>query len=272
MIQNRSAPPGSIIPHVLYTNVLEAMDWLCTAFGFTERLRAAGEDGTVSHAQLEAGDAGVLLGAARAGEPGQSVTVRVADVDAHHERAKQNGAQIVRPPATYPFGERQYTAEDLEGHRWTFSQAVADVAPEQWGAVVGNPQSRVAQLPRPRFCYLQIPAMDIANSVSFYQNVFGWNIRGRDTARPSFDDATGNISGAWVTGRPISREPGLLAYIWVDDIDATLELIAAEGGEAVEPPHLDSPGGEWIATFRDPAGNVMGLYQEGSRTGADRLG
>ena len=101
--------------------------------------------------------------------------------------------------------------------------------------------------------------------MAFYEKVFGWNIRHRETGRPSFDDATGNISGAWVTGRPASREAGLLPYIWVDSIDATIAAIEAQGGEIVNHPALDSPGGEWIATFRDPAGNLIGLYQEGKR-------
>jgi predicted enzyme related to lactoylglutathione lyase len=94
--------------------------------------------------------------------------------------------------------------------------------------------------------------------------VFAWNIRRRESTRPSFDDA-GNVSGAWATGRPVSREPGLLPYVWVDSIDGTLAQVAAHGGDIVDAPHLDSPGGEWIATFRDPAGNLMGLYQEGPR-------
>jgi predicted enzyme related to lactoylglutathione lyase len=73
------------------------------------------------------------------------------------------------------------------------------------------------------------------------------------------------VSGAWVTGRSISREPGLLPYIWLDGIDAALIEATAHGGEVVETPHLDSPGGAWIASLRDPAGNVIGLYQEGPR-------
>jgi uncharacterized glyoxalase superfamily protein PhnB len=62
--------------------------------------------------------------------------VRVEDADRHCERAQQNGARILRPPTDYPFGERQYTAEDLGGHRWTFSQTIADVDPEEWGGTV----------------------------------------------------------------------------------------------------------------------------------------
>ncbi|MGC2801590.1 MAG: hypothetical protein WCA41_07130, partial [Candidatus Acidiferrum sp.] len=87
----------------------------------------------------------------------------------------------------------------------------------------------------------------------------------RESERPSFDDATGNVSGAWVTGRESADEPGLLAYVWVNNIDATLAKITAEGGVVVESTHADSPGGtSMIATFRDPAGNLIGLYQEES--------
>jgi predicted enzyme related to lactoylglutathione lyase len=142
---------------------------------------------------------------------------------------------------------------------------VADVKPEEWGATASDIRNQIALLPRPRLCYLEIPAIDLRQSVDFYEKVFGWNIRERDSDRPSFDDATGYVSGAWVTGRSISREPGLLPYIWLDGIDAALIEATAHGGEVVETPHLDSPGGAWIASLRDPAGNVIGLYQEGPR-------
>ncbi len=281
MIVNRSAPSGTIVPSLIYNDVAKAIDWLCDVFGFTERLRAGGE-GKISHAQLAIGQGGVMLGASRLGqgfdspddaefrppranEVNQTLSVHVEDVDRHYEHAKQRGARILHPPTTYPYGERQYTAEDLNGHRWTFSQSVADVKPEEWGATVSELKGRNALLPRPRLCYLEIPAIDLSHSVAFYEDVFGWNIRGRDTAHPSFDDATGHVSGAWAIGRDISREPGLLPYIWVDGIDVTLTRVAAHGGEVVEGPHLDSPGGEWIATFRDLAGNMIGLYQEGAR-------
>ncbi|MCU1262321.1 MAG: Glyoxalase family protein [Bryobacterales bacterium] len=282
MIENRSAPGGTIVPSLIYSNVATAIDWLCDVFGFKERLRAGGDDGKVGHAQLAIGEGGVMLGAARTGqgfdapdsaefrppnrnEVNQTLLVRVEDVDGHYEHAKQRGARILQPPATHPYGERQYTAEDLEGHRWTFSQSVADVKPEEWGATVSEIKSRAALLPRPRLCYLEIPAIDLGRSVDFYEKVLGWNIRHRDTTRPSFDDATRQVSGAWVTGRDISREPGLLPYIWVDSIDDVLAQVAAHGGEIVESTRLDSPGGEWIATIRDPAGNMIGLYQEGAR-------
>ena len=129
---------------------------------------------------------------------------------------------------------------------------------------VSQPDNHTARLPRPRLCYLEIPAQDPHQSAAFYEQVFGWRIRGRDTERPCFDDATGYVSGAWVTGRNIAPTPGLLPYIWVDDIASTLSAVQTCGGEVVEPPHHDAPGGEWIATFLDPAGNVIGLYQEGT--------
>jgi uncharacterized glyoxalase superfamily protein PhnB len=284
---NRSAPRGTIIPCLIYDDVAQAIDWLCDVFGFQERLRVAGGDGKVGHAQLAIGrgidQGGVMLGASRVGQGrgwsdsaefrpprstdvSQVLLVRVEDVDAHYEHAKQRGARILHPPTTYPYGERQYTAQDLAGHRWSFSQSVADAKPEEWGATVRD--IRTPQLARPRWCYLQIPAVDAGRSASFYEKVFGWNIKGGDSDHPRFDDATGQVSGSWVTGRGIAREPGLLPYIWVDDIDATLAQVAAWGGEIIEAPHPDAPGGEWIATFRDPAGNVIGLYQEGPRSGS----
>lgn len=168
------------------------------------------------------------------------------------------------PPASHPFGERQYAAEDPAGYRWTFTQSVEDVPPESWGAQVAEIRSRVDVLPRPRLCYIEVPAADPHRSADFYERVFGWNIRRRHAHRPSFDDATGHVSGAFVAGRPASREAGFLLYIWVNDIDATLARAADNGAEIVQPTHPESEN-SWIATFRDPAGNIVGLYQEGSR-------
>ena len=153
MATNRCTPPGTIVPSLIYNDVEAAMAWLCDAFGFSERLRACDEDGKISHAQLSIGNGGLLLGAARVGH-GSSATqivefrpprpnevsvvlmVQVSDVDRHYERAKKAGARILAAPTTFPFGERQYIVEDLNGHRWTFSQSVADVRPEDWGAQV----------------------------------------------------------------------------------------------------------------------------------------
>ena len=111
-----------------------------------------------------------------------------------------------------------------------------------------------------KICYLEIPATDVANSAAFYQNVFGWNIRQRGDGHTAFDDSTGQVSGTWVLGRPPAAQPGLLVYIMRDSVAATLEGIVAQGGQIVQPIGADAP--EITARFRDPAGNIIGLYQE----------
>ena len=111
-----------------------------------------------------------------------------------------------------------------------------------------------------KICYVEIAATDVARSVSFYKNVFAWNIRQRADGHLAFDDTTGEVSGSWVLGRPPAAQPGLLLYVMVDSVEATLETIVANGGEVVQSIGVDAP--EITARFRDPAGNVLGLYQE----------
>jgi len=111
-----------------------------------------------------------------------------------------------------------------------------------------------------KICYLEIPAADIATSADFYGRVFGWNVRKRSDGSTSFDDTTGEVSGSWVLRRAPSSEPGLLVYVMVDSVAATLDAIVASGGEIVQPIGADAP--EITARFRDPAGNVIGLYQD----------
>ena len=141
MVVNRSAPKATVIPILVYEDVAKAIEWLCDTFGFTERLRAAGPGDSVIHAQLAIAEGAVMLGRQggefrppRPNEVSQYVTVHVENVDEHFERARQSGARILKSPADMPFGERQYTVEDPWGHRWTFSQSIADVAPEAGGA------------------------------------------------------------------------------------------------------------------------------------------
>ncbi|MGH9455180.1 MAG: VOC family protein [Terriglobia bacterium] len=110
-----------------------------------------------------------------------------------------------------------------------------------------------------KICYIEIPATDVARSARFYERVFGWNIRKRGDGSTAFDDATGEVSGTWVLGRPPAN-PGLLVYVMVDSVTATLDVLVANGGEIVQPIGADAP--EITARFRDPAGNVLGLYQE----------
>jgi predicted enzyme related to lactoylglutathione lyase len=110
-----------------------------------------------------------------------------------------------------------------------------------------------------KICYLEMPATDIARSSDFYQRVFGWNVRKRGDGSTAFDDTTGEVSGSWVLGRAPQAKPGLLFYIMVDSVSAAVDAVVANGGEIVQPIGADAP--EITARFRDPAGNVIGLYQ-----------
>jgi uncharacterized protein len=111
-----------------------------------------------------------------------------------------------------------------------------------------------------KICYVEIPATDVEASSAFYEAVFGWRLRTRGDGATAFDDTIGEVSGTWVTGRPPASDPGLLLYVMVDDAEATVEAIVAHGGEVVQPIGGDAP--EITARFRDPGGNVIGIYQE----------
>ena len=110
-----------------------------------------------------------------------------------------------------------------------------------------------------KICYIEMPATDIRRAADFYKSVFGWNIRRRGDGSTSFDDGVNEVSGAFVLGRPPSSEVGMLVYILVDNVAATVDKVVAEGGEIVQAIGADAP--EITARFRNPAGNVLGLYQ-----------
>jgi predicted enzyme related to lactoylglutathione lyase len=111
-----------------------------------------------------------------------------------------------------------------------------------------------------KICYIEMPTTDIARSAEFYKRVFGWGTRKRGDGSTAFDDTTGQVSGSWVLGRSPASEPGLLVYIMVDSVAATVEKVVANGGAIVQPIGVDAP--EITARFRDPSGNVIGLYQQ----------
>jgi uncharacterized glyoxalase superfamily protein PhnB len=148
MQTNRSMPPATVIPVLVYEDVDEAVEFLVDAFGFVERVRIG-----YHRAQLIVGDGGAIVVTGRQvsraldtpdsmvmrpprrGVISHTIMVRVPDVDAHYAQARRGGARILRPPNDFPYGERQYTAEDLAGHTWTFSQSIADIDPTEWGEV-----------------------------------------------------------------------------------------------------------------------------------------
>jgi predicted enzyme related to lactoylglutathione lyase len=121
-----------------------------------------------------------------------------------------------------------------------------------------------------KICYMEIPAIDVNRSASFYKDVFGWNIRKRGDGKIAFDDTTGQVSGTWVVGRKAMTEPGLLVYIMVDSVATIVDTVVANGGKIVQPIGMDAP--EITARFSDPAGNVFGLYQEPSGKNSAQLG
>jgi uncharacterized glyoxalase superfamily protein PhnB len=147
MKSNRSIPSAAVIPVLVYPDVREAVEWLGAAFGLEERLRI----GENHRSQLSFGDGGALIVAdvrrdrrrpPREDEVTHSVMVRVDDARAHCERARSHGARIVMEPTDFAYGERQYTADDPAGHRWTFSQTLDDVDPASWGGELVAPTPR----------------------------------------------------------------------------------------------------------------------------------
>lgn len=139
-LNNVSMPPGIIIPVLVYADVATAVDWLCSTFGFNERLRIGDHRSQLVFRETSTS---VVVTAsngrdmANATDNDQfkthSLMVCIPDVDRHFAHVKKCEAHILHPPQTYPFGERQYTVEDIGGHRWTFTQSVANVAPDEWG-------------------------------------------------------------------------------------------------------------------------------------------
>jgi uncharacterized glyoxalase superfamily protein PhnB len=133
MKSNRSMPPGTIIPELPYPNVPKTVKWLCDTFGFVERLRIGDHrtqltfaEGSIIVTKRQSGPNSSLAG-------GCTVMVRLSDIDRHFERVEQSTAQIIQPPTDFPYGERQYVVEDPGGHRWVFSQTIADIDPQVWG-------------------------------------------------------------------------------------------------------------------------------------------
>ncbi len=136
MIANRSLPPAIVIPVLAYPDANQAAAWLCETFDFSVRIRIGAH-----RVQLNVGEGAVIVREPRPHEInarlglGWSVTIRIEDADSHCRRARDRGARILQEPFSYPYGERQYTAEDFAGYPWTFSQSIADVAPEEWGGI-----------------------------------------------------------------------------------------------------------------------------------------
>lgn len=132
---NLSMPACTIIPVLEYADIVAAISWLTNTFGFSERWRVGNH-----RAQLSFEDGAIAISEANPDKPihRSTILVRVRNVSAHCEHAQKQGADILRPPSNFPYGERQYSVRDIGGHLWTFSQTIADVTPEEWGGVSVN--------------------------------------------------------------------------------------------------------------------------------------
>jgi len=184
MLSNRSVPTDTLLAHVVYPDVAEAIAWLARTFGFTEHYRYGEPDGQVSGAQMHLGNAWIMLRKIRPGEAApaqlgygtQSLTVFLDDVDAHFQRAKFAGARIVEELHETMYGERQYGVEDFAGHHWLFSKHARDVSPDQWGATVFQPAIMTPQIS---------PMLAVADgdaAIEFYEAAFDatvlWRLEG----------------------------------------------------------------------------------------------
>jgi uncharacterized glyoxalase superfamily protein PhnB len=146
MTTNRSVPTNTLMPHINYANVADALAWLTRVFGFAEHFRYGDPDGTVDGAQMRLGNAHIMLRRSRGesspatlGYCTQFLSVFLPDVDSHYTRVKEAGALIWEELHETVYGERQYGASDLDGHRWVFSEHVRDLSPADWGATIADP-------------------------------------------------------------------------------------------------------------------------------------
>jgi len=146
MLKNRSLPIDTILPHVAYQDVAEAVAWLSKTFGFFEHYRYGDPAEPVSGARMHLGNAWIMLHRARAGSATpaqlgsgtQSLTVFVEDLESHFQSTKAGGAKILEDPHETVYGEFQYAAEDLDGHHWLFSRHARDLSPDEWGAKIAH--------------------------------------------------------------------------------------------------------------------------------------
>lgn len=255
-------PPSTVIPELVYEDVTEAVGWLCDTFGFQVRWQAGDHRAQL---WLTGGSVVVTEPPGSGPRPGtQSLLVRVADVRAHHDHARERGAKVLQEPRDFPYGERQYGVEDPGGHRWYFSQSIADVAPEDWGGASGPALHAPGRAAEAQVSVMLIvPDADAA--IAWYRTALGatelWNL--------------GGVAGLQVHGAPFflhEANPGnpaedspqavgatsVRVELFVDDPDEVIARAlaagAAPGSPITDHEHLSGTvhrqGG-----FRDPFGH-----------------
>ena len=202
MISNRSVPPDTVLPHILYRDVEEAIAWLANAFGFVEHYR---HGQPTSGAQMRAGNAWIMLKRApleyatpsQLGFGTQSLTVFIEDIEQHYENAKSAGVTLIEKLHETQYGELQYAALDLDGHHWLFSRHARDLSPEAWGATVANPALLVPQISP------MLAVSDANAAIAFYLAAFDAHL----LWRLGLDDEDAHV----VAGLSIHGAPFFLA-------------------------------------------------------------
>ncbi len=257
-VENRTMPPSTVIPELTYDDVTAAIEWLRDKFGFVERWRAGDH-----RAQLSIGNGTVVITEPRTSRvrPGpRDIMVRIEDVAGHCERARARGATIVSEPRDYAYGERQYTAEDLGGHHWCFSQSIADVAPEEWGGTTG-PALEIAR--RPEISVMLI-VPDAEAAINWYYDALGadvlWNlggVAGLHIAGAAFFLHEDNPGNPTETSPDRAGITSVRIEVFVDGPDAFVERALAAGATAGSPvvDHETPWGVHRQGGFRDPFGH-----------------
>jgi PhnB protein len=260
-VDNRTMPPCTIIPELVYEDVTEASRWLCHVFGLTERWHAGDH-----RAQLSLGTGTVAITeprTSRALAGRVSLVIRVDDADAHCARARERGATIVAEPNDHQYGERQYTAEDLGGHRWCFSQSIADLAPEDWGGTSGPALSA-----RPASASTQVSVMlivpDADTAVAWYRRALGadvlWDlggVAGLQVGGAPFFLHEANPSNPAEDSPDRVGQTSTRIEVFVDDPDAVIERAIAAGAAPGSPitAHEMPWGTHRQGGFHDPFGH-----------------
>ena len=236
-VENRTMPPCTIIPELVYHDVKGASRWLCDTFGFAERWHVGDH-----RAQLSLGGGTIAITEPRTSRalPGPiSLLVRVDDVDAHCARARARGATIIDEPRDHAYGERQYTVEDLGGHHWGFSQSIADVAPEDWGGISGP--ALQAHSADPRISVMLI-VPDGSAAVRWYYDALGaeimWDLGGvaglRVGGAPFFLHETNPEHPAEDSPDQVGQT-SVRIEVFVDDPDGFIERAVAAGAHPGSP-------------------------------------
>jgi PhnB protein len=257
LIENRTMPPCTVIPELVYEDVTEAIEWLRDKFGVLERWRAGNH-----RAQLSIGNGTVAITEPRTSKalPGHvSLLVRVADAAGHCERARARGATVVAEPRDFPYGERQYTAEDLGGHHWTFSQSIADVAPEQWGGTTGPGLSAGGTS-----ISVMLIVPDAAKAIAWYRQALGatviWDlggVAGLQVGGARFFVHEVNPRNPSETSPDQAGVTSVRIELFVEEPDAIVERALAAGAAPGSPvvDHDVPWGTHRQGGFRDPFGH-----------------